>query len=216
MTKVVVTPEDANAIERQTIDQANNDQWITERQKRITASIAGGIAKMRATTKHSSKVQQLLYSSFRGNMATCYGSEREHVIRQQYMTDLKGNGHPNLSVQLCGLFVSLQTPWLAGTPDGLVSDPDSSPSLGLMEIKNPYSVRHLTLEEAARSTSFCLQLNKIEKTYKLGHKYYYQNFNCTNRHWCDFVLGAEQFLHVERIDRDTKWLTSNMDKLRTF
>ena len=76
-TKVVVTPEEAKAIEEQTSDQADNEQWMMERRKRITASNSGGIAKMRATTKRGKKVQQLLYSSFRGNAATRYGSEKE-------------------------------------------------------------------------------------------------------------------------------------------
>lgn len=101
-TKVVVTPEEAKAIERQTLDQAENEQWINERRKRITASIAGGIAKMRATTKQSNKVQQLLYSRFKGNAATHYGAEKEETTRQQYITYMKQNGHSNLNVEVCG------------------------------------------------------------------------------------------------------------------
>ena len=125
-TKVEVTPEQAKAIERDTTSQADNDQWITERRKRITASVVGSIAKMRAKTKRGNKVKQLLYSNFRGNAATRYGSGKEETARQQYVTHMRNNGHPNLTVELCGLFISVETPWLAGTPDGLVHDPNSS------------------------------------------------------------------------------------------
>ena len=153
-TKVVVTPEEAKTIERHTIDQADNEQWINERRKRITASRVGEIAKMRTTTKRSKKVEQLLYSTFKGNKATHYGSEKEETTRQQYHTYMQQNGHPNLNVEACGLFVSLENPWLAGTPDGLVHDPDTSQPLGLVEIKNPYSAQHLTLTEAIKSLHF--------------------------------------------------------------
>lgn len=50
-TKVVITPEEARTIERQTLDQAENEQWANERRKRITASRAGGIAKMKKNNK---------------------------------------------------------------------------------------------------------------------------------------------------------------------
>ena len=83
-TKVILTPDEAREIERETVDQADHEQWINERRKRITASVAGSIAKMRATTKRSNKVKQLLYNTFRGNAATNYGSEKEDVTRQQY------------------------------------------------------------------------------------------------------------------------------------
>ena len=46
---------------------------MVERRKRLTASNVGSIAKMRKTTKRSNKVKGLLYSSFRGNVATLYG-----------------------------------------------------------------------------------------------------------------------------------------------
>ena len=223
-TKVIVTPEEAKAIEQNTNDQADNEQWMMERRKRITASNSGGIAKMRATSKRSKKVKQLLYSTFRGNAATRYGSEKEDETRQKYITYMKQKGHSNLTVDVCGLFISLENPWLAGTPDGLVHDPsdDSSQPLGLVEIKNPYSARHLTMAEAVKSPTFCLEQNKKENnTYNLKrrHNYHYQiqcQLYCTNREWCDFVVRTDKDMHVERIRRDGSWWTSNIEKLQTF
>ena len=34
------------------------------------------------------------------------------------------------------------------TPDGWVTDPEASPSLGLVELKNPYSYRDLSVSDA--------------------------------------------------------------------
>lgn len=218
-TKVVVTSEEAKTIERQTVDQADNELWINERRKRITASRVGGIAKMRATTKRSKKVQQLLYNTFRGNAATRYGTENEDTARQQYIIYMKQNGHPNLDVEACGLFVSLDNPWLAGTPDGLVHG-SSDNSSGLVEIKNPYSIRDLTLSEAVKKPAFCLE-KKGDDMYRLKrrHDYFYQvqcQLYCAMKEWCDFVVRTGRDMHVERIHRDASWWNSNMAKLKTF
>ena len=84
-TKVVVTREEARKIERETRIQ-QSEECSMERRKRITASKVGGIAKMKETTKRSSKVKALLYSSFRGNQATRYGTGMENVAIKQYIT----------------------------------------------------------------------------------------------------------------------------------
>lgn len=62
-------------------------------------------------------------------------------------------------------FVSLENPWLAGTPDGLVNDPsEDSSHLGLVEIKNPYSVRHMILSEAVQKSTKKTSLQTEKKT----------------------------------------------------
>ena len=203
------------------LDQADNDLWIIERRKRITASNVGSISKMRHTTKKSKKVELLLYSNFRGNAATHYGSDKEESTRQQYETYMKQNGHPTFKIEKCGLFVSLENPWLAVSPDGLVHDPDTAQPLGLIEIKNPYSVRQLSLDEAIKTPPFCLEQHKDDNTYRLKrrHDFYYQvqcQLYCTSREWCDFVLRTDMAMHVERIQRDTLWWNSNIPKLKKF
>ena len=51
------------------MDQAASDSWRDEQMKRITASVAGSIAKMRKTTNRSGKVKEI-YSTFQGSKAT--------------------------------------------------------------------------------------------------------------------------------------------------
>ncbi len=48
--RVFVTQEEREKIEEQTRDQDNSDQWQQERRKRLTASVVGGIAKMKEKT----------------------------------------------------------------------------------------------------------------------------------------------------------------------
>ena len=99
-------------------------------------------------------------------------------------------------------------PWLAGSPDGLVSDPcgdDTSEHLGLVEIKNPFSSRSQTLIQATKKSTFCLE--KDDNTtngfrLKPRHDYHYQVqtlLYCTNRHWCNFVVRTDKEIFVQRI-----------------
>ena len=73
-----------------------------------------------------------------------YGAEMEEVTRQEYAIHQQQTGHPDLTVDKCGLCISVNTPWLAASPGGMVCDP-SNPTqpLGLLEIKNPFSARQL-------------------------------------------------------------------------
>ena len=103
---------------------------------------------MRKTTKRNKKVQYLLYSCFTGNTATHYGSVKEEETRPLYTAYQQRNGHPDLIVDKCGLFVSLTNPRLAASPDGSVKDSnDASQNIGLVEIENPFSMRGKTLAD---------------------------------------------------------------------
>ena len=75
-----VSSQDALSIDCNTRQQSENEDWMKERVKRITAQV-GGIIKMRKTTKRSKKMESLLYSTFRCNEATRYGQEMEEQTR---------------------------------------------------------------------------------------------------------------------------------------
>ncbi len=156
-SKLQVTSGEISHIEELTRGQVDSDVWIAERRKRLTASVVGGIIKVRNNTKKAGKVEHLLYRKFKGNAATCYGQVLEDRAKEEYKI-YQQQQHPGLAILDCGLFISKDTPWLAATPDGLVTDPsETEHSLGLVEIKNPYSARNLTLAEAAEKSSFCLK-----------------------------------------------------------
>ena len=97
-TKVVITSEEAKYIEIRTRDQGISDERKSERRKRVTAPRLGGICKMRETTKKSNKVSEILYSSFRGNEATKFGSEMEGVTKEQYL--FGSNSHVCILVEV--------------------------------------------------------------------------------------------------------------------
>ena len=224
-TQIAVTKEQVGAIEQETKDQSASDTWIRERAKRCTASRVGSILKMKKTTKRSKKVEEILYSRFKGNRATEYGRSTEDTARHQYVAYQHQNGHVGLQTIQTGLVVSVDNPWLAASPDDKVHDPSSTPqSLGLAEYKNPYAARDFTLPEAChRVKTFCLERREEngKDTYSLKkrHDYYYQiqcQMFCCDLEWCDFVVRTNKALHVERIFRDQTWWNQQLPKLRNF
>ena len=82
---VMVSEEEACAIETDTRKQYGSKLWKMERKMRITASAVGSIAKMRQTTKLGKKFESILYSIFRGTVATRYGPEMESEARKDYI-----------------------------------------------------------------------------------------------------------------------------------
>ena len=59
-----------------------------------------------------------------------------------------------MAVRECGNFLSSSFPYLATSPDGIISLDDTS--FGLVEVKCPFKHGKSTIEEACSDASFCL------------------------------------------------------------
>ena len=87
--------------------------------------------------------------------------------------------------------------------DGLVLDPqEESSAQGVVEYKNPYNAREMTISEAIKKVKdLCLVEDENgHTTLKKSHPYYYQvqaTMFCMKRNWCDFVVNTTQDLHIE-------------------
>lgn len=134
-------------IEQFTRGQSMEQNWYVER-KRITASKAGAISKMRKGTKRANKVKELLYTKFHGNKHTSYGTANEEASRQACAANMQQNGHPQLQVTTAGLVICEDSMWLAVSPDGRVFHPSWSPPDGLIDLKNPSTAKDMTITEA--------------------------------------------------------------------
>ena len=85
------------------------------------------------------------------------GMVMEECTKQQYITHQQQSSNLAVQVDNCGLFFSCENPWLAATPDGIVHESATS-ERGLLEIKNPHSMKDLTLAESCmKSSTFCLK-----------------------------------------------------------
>ena len=202
-----------------TASEVMGNLWLAERRVRITSSVIGSIAKRRSTTKVAPLVKTLLYSTFRGNIATQHGHEQEPAAREAYLA-AKREASPGISTQPSGLVIHPTHHWLAASPDDLVNDPSSPDPLGILEYKNPYKHRNITLIEAAtQAKDFCLRCNDGSLSLKRTHNYYYQvqaTMFCTQRKWCDLVVRTLTDVHIERIQWDSDFWSAAMPRLREF
>ena len=228
---VVVDEKTAHEIEMSTREQSRatssttEQLWYAERQKRITASKVGGIAKMRKSTKRANKVKQMLYSKFQGNKHTSYGLDNEDAARQAYVSYMNQSGHSGLSTSNVGLVISSENPWLAASPDDRVHDPQAAPPDGLSEYKNPSTAKDMTIDEACgHINGFCIKstidsTNTKHRHLDTNHDYYYQiqcQLYCDNKQWCDFVVKTKNDLYVERVYRNEAWWRDQLEKLERF
>ena len=223
-TNVTIPEQKALDIERVTRGQGTADDiaaniWLAERRKRITSSNTGVIARRRTTTNVANTVKSLLYCTFRGNTATEWGKLQEPATCEGYI-QARCFGSPGISVKPCGLVIHTEHHWLAASPDGIITDPAAPDPAGIVEFKNPYKYREMSLRDAAcGAKDFCLTESTSSLRLKHSHQYYYQiqaAMFCTRVKWCDFVVRTTVDLHVERIAWDPQFWMSVLPKLHNF
>ena len=200
-----------------TPDDISSNIWLDERRKRITSSNTGAIAKRRATTKVANMVKTVLYSTFRGNIATEWGKLQEPATCEAYI-EAKRSSSPAPSVKSSGLVIHPEPHWLAASPDGLVTDPTTPDPTGIVEFKNPYKPLS---NPASEAKYFCLTICTKNSSLRLkhSHQYYYQIqavMFCTGMKWCNFVVRTNVDLLVERVPWDPQFWMSVLPKLHNF
>ncbi len=126
-----MTSEEKIHIQQETKDQAGSNTWLMKCRKWLRASVTGGIVKMRITMKGRRLRIYCTVSQFKHSHILRPSSEGE---RQGRISDLPESARSGLKVDCCGLFVSVDNPWLIVTPNGLVTDPgNTTDPLGLLE-----------------------------------------------------------------------------------
>jgi putative phage-type endonuclease len=112
-----------------------------------------------------------------GNDATRWGTAQEPNGILAY------SAHTGNFVEATGLHVHASTPWLAGSPDGLVG------SVGLLEVKCPYwRKKDGTRTPKEIPAHYYLQMNLC--------------MECAERDWCDFITWSPEAYRVFRVQRD--------------
>ena len=210
---VVVSPDAAEAIHQATQTQSNSDRWRDERKKRITASVAHVVAHRRDTTDPSKLVQRIVERPSFTSEATDWGIQHEACGRSTYIATKHKEGR-SVTVEPCGLIVSVAEPWLAASPDGRVGDNV------LLEIKCPFSCRSVDFFAAASAVSgFCLEVRGKSLRLKRNHAYYTQvqvQMFVAGYPFCDFVVWRPDEVFIETIERDDVFLQSLLPNLRSF
>lgn len=102
--------ENIQAIEKNTRDQNDSEEWYQERKKRLTASKFGQICKMRANTSCKNAVYSIIYATDVRSKSMQYGRDTELIARQK-AEEIIGE-----KVEICGLIVDPDEPYLAASP----------------------------------------------------------------------------------------------------
>ena len=170
--------------------------WFDALQLRITLSNFGKVCNR--------QFRQLYPPSLVKSILGDYGTP--HTAAIQWGRDHEANAicsytlKTQRSVRECGIFLSCSIPYLATTPDGVVSF--NRRDFGIIEVKCPYKHRKSKIEDACSDTSFCLANADNTIMLKRTHDYYYQVTGqkaLTGAQLCDFIVWTEVDVHIERI-----------------
>ncbi|CAG9773376.1 unnamed protein product [Ceutorhynchus assimilis] len=193
---------DWRELEQTTRIQRDSAVWHRERRRRITASIFGKICKAKSETTKLNLVKSIVNPKKIDHIPSVrYGSRNEQTAINKYSESTKN------IVEKAGLHVHKKFPFLGGSPDGLVGND------GVIEVKCPYSIRNLKIDEQ--------YLDYLEENgnLKKNHEYYYQIqglLEMTNRPWCDFVIFTGHDIKIQRIFRNTKFWANMFTNLKSF
>lgn len=118
--EVNVDQQKATIVEEQTRLQSDDSLWFQQRRLRLTASNFEKVARRRSTTPVANLVKSLLYNKPVNTKGLRWGKDHEVHAESSYKQYLSRLNYQNIDVHRSGLFVYLQDPCLACSPDGLV------------------------------------------------------------------------------------------------
>jgi len=199
-----ITPDEVHEIQENTIWQANNKQWIAERQKRLNSSRFGRICKMTAATDGHSLARSYLNEKDLHIQAITYGRTHEYVAVKKY-EHKTGN-----STTTCGLFVSQTHSFLSASPVRVVSGDL------LLEVKCPFTARDAMITPA---TVPYIIVKDNDTTLDDRHDYYNQiqgQMFCAGACAVDFVVFTQADFKVFRIARNDVFIQNMVATLQKF
>ena len=153
-------------------------------------------------------------------------SKAKTSIASQLITANRMNLPPKKSIWRCtqeGIYMNVDL-WLTTTFAFLGASPDAklcdNGQSGLMEIKCPYSARHMTVAEACESVKgFFIEKLHGEMKLKRSHTYYMQvqgQLMITGCDFCEFVVYTKTDLYTGRITSDIPFTSEILVKLANF
>jgi len=194
-----------DTIEQATRAQNNSLIWKSERSKRMTSSNFGSICKATKRRDMNLLVRSMISPDEVNSPAIAHGKKYEDIARKKF------EEQSGLTVRTCGLFISIDHPVLAATPDGIIDDDT------LIEIKCPYSAFHQ--EASPENAPFLIRSDSGEVALARSHNYYYQvqgRLFCTGRKLCKFIVYTSKGLDVQDVPYDDQFITEMLLKRDSF
>ena len=172
---VCVGPNSISEIEESTRGQHESQKWHHERMVRITASVMKEVCHQRPSTSCAAFIKKKLSSTFVNIPAISYGRKNESLAVSSYVSYQKSKGK-FVQIESCGLYVDKELPWLAASPDAIVTDfSKASHRKGCLEVKCPYVCERQTVTDARKNVSGFYLADVDGKTeLSKSHMYFYQ------------------------------------------
>lgn len=213
LNAISITIDQAIDIEEKTLAQSASQLWYSLREKRITASKFGIVAKRQSGFENL--VKQLNPSKRVVTADMQRGIDLEPKAAMVYANVAKEG---KVNVYPSGLVINPKCPWLGCSPDRKVfdftaEDLGHSP-FGLLEVK-------VTKEGTTDfSTVQYITSGPNGNILKKNHSYYYQvqcQLALTGLDWCDFFsYVSDTVYHCERIQFDEHFFEKSKDKVDSF
>lgn len=183
-----VTWEMSHRLEHATRAQSACADWHRLRRPRLTASRFREICHVGQSSEEG--LADRILKGTRQTAAMKRGLEMEADAIWEYCQIRRVNHYP------CGFVIHPDVPWLGASPDGVIFDPTEPCHFGLIEIKCP------NVKSFVDCAYLVMKSGKMEL--KPTHPYYWQvqgQMLITGMDWCDFVVSAEEDIHIQRIPR---------------
>ena len=208
--KLETCHEEIENLEIATREQSKSNLWFQFRAGRITASKMKAVTRTDPSYPAESLIKSVCYPvEYRFETeATKWGTNHEKTAVQSLLCKLKEDGHENVCVENCGVFVSEEYPFIGASPDSIVSCECCGKQL--VEVKCPFTKRNDILKDIKHDKAFFLKEDDSgELKLDSEHEYFYQiqtQMGVTKVESCLFVVWTSVDLHVEQILFDEeKW-----------
>ena len=152
-----------------------------------------------------------------------YGNQHEQDAVTAYKQIHHKCYRSEIYVDSCGLFVSSSEPWLAASPDWIVTDllQSTNQRRGCLEVKCSILCTQKLIADVSRDKStFCIEEKNGKMVLSSSHSYYYQiqtQMHVTNLPWCDFVVWTPvEDLFVQHIYYCKSFMEETISKASSF
>ena len=193
------------ALQKSSRITSSSFRQVIVRQKRLSAAGEKIIDNQKLVNKLVKPAAGLIHSQ-----SLTWGRNNEGRAREAYR-EYAQREHMNFKIHSCGLFVDHNSPFLAASPDGLVSC--DCCGAGVLEIKCPYTLKDSDPQLAPYITS-----DGVDHEHSSG---YYQQIQgsmaITGRNYCDFIVWTSKGLLVRRVKyNDVYWRSEMLPHLTAF
>ena len=145
--KIAINLAESQQIEKITVRQSLEPEWLFQRSKRLTASNFGKVVERKRPPTESFVRDIFVPKDLSKVSSIRHGRQQELIVRSLYSRKMQKTCKQFIVFDAC-LVVNPSFPYLGASPDGKVYDPTEKDPFGLLEIKNPYTWRNHTMEEA--------------------------------------------------------------------